>query len=120
MANPYATAIYNFGSVDWAERSGLTYELDTSDPLSCALVDSFMNFAFEKSSWECYNPVLMKGDLCGCPDNKKGPALVWCQRVVATLSIAVSPTYTRLSNRWILEMSIFVLCLTLILLLYRF
>lgn len=90
MANPYATAVYDFGNADWAKQSGLTYELETSEPLSCALVDSFMNFVWEADEWECYAQELMKGDFCGCPGNKKGPALVWVQRVVATFSIVVS------------------------------
>ena len=89
MSNPFQELQVYFGAVG----SIMPEKFKESTPYlysSCKLTESvFASLYTQDDSW-CYWNQLVRGEICGCPDNSEIKALVWTQRSSGILSLSGS------------------------------
>jgi hypothetical protein len=92
MSNPFQEAIFNFGTSNsiYPEDFPDGLYLSSDAKVTCEVADSAMaSLLTQDESW-CYWNQLVRGKLCGCPDNSAIVALVWTQRCSGILSLSGS------------------------------
>ena len=92
MSNPFQKIVFNFDAINNIYPAELGNELDVfkDREITCEVADSHMAFVYTQDDSWCYWNQLVRGQICGCPDNSAIVALVWTQRCSGILSLSGS------------------------------
>ena len=88
LRNPFQELLVTFGVVKNIYSEGFQ---EVTPYASCTIIESV--FAYWDTTQDdsfCYWNQLVRGQICGCPDNSEVKALVWTQRCSGILSPLIS------------------------------
>ena len=89
MAKPFQDVIFAFGPIN--NMYPEVFRGETSNRKStCEVAESSMASLYTQDDDWCYWNQLMRGQVCGCPDNSAITVLVWTQRWSGILSLSGS------------------------------
>ena len=93
MSNPFQELVLTFGAInDIHPKDFDPNELlfSSNRKSSCEVAESVFSSLYTQDDSRCYWNQLLRGQVCGCPDNSEIRALVWTQRCSGILSLSGS------------------------------
>ena len=89
MSNPFQDVVFAFGPINSMYPEVFRGKTSNRES-SCEVAESSMASLYTQDDSWCYWNQLMRGQVCGCPDNSDIIVLVWTQRWSGILSLSGS------------------------------